>query len=366
MRRFIPVLLAVLPGVAPAQGTTQPSVLVTTETPRQGALPRTLTAYGVVKAAPDSSEALSLLRAGQVTRVMAAVGQRVHQDQPLLVITADPAALATYRQAVAALTLARGERARLTQMLEQQLATRDQLAVADKATADAQGNLDLLKRGGGASAAQTLTAPFEGVVSALFVVPGARIAAQAPLVTVDRSSRLVASIGIEPGQRGLVAQGQPAQVEPLDGGGPKQGSVLSVGAMLDPVSRLLPVLVDAMPKGAEANAATAATDVSGVADTALLLGGPVRVVVQVGEFRGWLLPRGAVAIDSKGAYVFQVRDGKAARVNLQVTGTVGDTTVAAGPLDPKRPIVVTGNAQLQDGAAVRFDQATPSGGVAAR
>jgi len=151
MRRIIPVLMAVLPGMALAQGTPPPSVLITTETPRQGALPRTLTAYGVVQAAPGSSETLSLLRAGQVTQVMAAVGQRVQQGQPLLVITADPAALATYRQAVAALALARGERARLAQMLAQQLATRDQLAVADKAVTDAQGNLDLLTRGAGAA-----------------------------------------------------------------------------------------------------------------------------------------------------------------------------------------------------------------------
>ena len=366
MRRIIPVLMAVLPGMALAQGTPPPSVLVTTEMPRQGARPRTLTAYGVVQAAPGSSETLSLLRAGQVTQVMAVVGQRVQQGQLLLVITADPAALATYRQAVAALTLARGERARLTQMLTQQLATRDQLAVADKAVTDTQGNLDLLTRGGGGSAAQTLAAPFDGVVSALLVAPGARIAPQAPLVTVDRSSRLVAAVGIEPGQRGLVAQGQPAQVEPLDGGGAKQGSVLSVGAMLDPVSRLVPVLVDAMPNGAGANAAAPTTDVAGTAAAALLPGGPVRVVVQVGEFRGWLLPRGAVATDAKGAYVFQVAGGKAARVDVQVTSAVGDTTVAAGPLDPKRPVVVTGNAQLQDGASVREDQAASSGGVAAR
>ena len=366
MRRIIPALLAVLPGMALAQGTLPPSVLVTTELPRQGALPRTLTAYGVVQPAPGSSETLSLLRAGQITRVLTAVGQQVRQGQPLLVVTADAAALATYRQAVAALTLARGERARLAQMLEQQLTTRDQLAIADKAVTDAQSNLDLLTRGGGGSSAQTLAAPFDGVVSALLVAPGARIAPQAPLVTVDRASRLVAAVGIEPGLRGLVTQGQPAQVEPMDGGGAKQGSVLSVGAMLDPVSRLVPVLVSAMPSGAGTNAAAPMAGAAGTAAAALLPGGAVRVVVQVGEFRGWLLPRGAVATDAKGTYVFQVAGGKAARVDIQITGTVGDKTVAAGPLNPKRPVVLTGNAQLQDGAAVREDQAAPSGGVAAR
>ncbi len=350
MRRVLAALLTILPTLAFAQGgASQPSVLVTTALPQEGSLPHTLTAYGVIQAAPGSSETLSLLRAGQVTRVMVAVGQSVRQGQPLLVVSADPAALATYRQAVTALTLAQGERNRMTQMLAQHLATRDQVAQADKAVTDAQSNLDLLTRGGGGSAEQTLAAPFDGIVSSLVVAPGARIAAQAPLATLDRSSRIVAAVGVEPGQRGLVARGQPAQVEPLDGGDAKQGSVLSVGAMLDPTTRLVPVLIDPQAAGA-----------------GLLAGGPVRVVVQVGEYRGWLMPRNAVATDSKGAYVFQVGNGKAARVDVQVAGTVGDTTVATGPIDAKRRLVTTGNYQLQDGAAVREEPAAAASGVAAR
>jgi len=350
MRRVLAALLTILPALAFAQdGTPQPSVLVTTAMPQEGSLPHTLTAYGVVQAAPGSSETLSLLRAGQVTRVMVAMGQSVRQGQPLLVVSADPAALATYRQAVTALTLAQGERNRMTQMLAQHLATRDQVAQADKAVTDAQGNLDLLTRGGGGSAEQTLAAPFDGIVSSLAVAPGARIAAQAPLATLDRSSRIVAAVGIEPAQRALVARGQPAQVEPLDGGDAKQGSVLSVGAMLDPATRLVPVLIDPQAAAAE-----------------LLAGGPVRVVVQVGEYRGWLVPRNAVATDANGAYVFQVAGGKAARVEVQVASTVGDTTVATGPIDAKRRLVTTGNYQLQDGAAVREEPATAASGVAAR
>ena len=357
MRFLLIIALGLLPAVAFAQGAAAPSVLVTTAAPRQGSLPRTLTAYGVVQAAPGSSETLSLLRAGQVTRVAVALRQQVQQGQQLLVIAADPAALTTYRQAAAALTLARGERGRMAQMLAQQLATRDQLALADKAVTDAQGNLDLLTRGGGGTAEQTLAAPFDGVVSGLPVATGARVAPQAPLITVDRSSRLVVAVGVEPAQRGLVARGQPAQLEPLDGGAPRQGSVLSVGGMLDPVTRMVPVLINVVQADPQAG---------GQADAALLPGGAVRVVVQVGEFRGWLLPRNAVATDAKGAYLFQVTAGKAARVDVQVTGTVGDTTVAAGQLDPKRLLVTSGNAQLQDGAAVREDPASAAGGIAAR
>ena len=218
-------------------------MLVTTAAPHEGSLPRTLTAYGTVQAAPGNSETLSLLRAGQVTRVLVTPGQAVRQGQPLLVVSADPAALAAFRQAVTALTLAQGERGRVAQMLAQHLATRDQLAQADKAVTDAQGNLDVLTRAGGGSDGQTVAAPFDGVVSSLPVATGARIASQAPLVTLDRSNSLVAAVGMEPAQRGLVAEGQPARIEPLDGTRSRLGSVLGVGGMLDPATRLVPVLV---------------------------------------------------------------------------------------------------------------------------
>jgi membrane fusion protein (multidrug efflux system) len=370
MKRVLALFLAVLPAAVSAQDSTPPpSVLVTTAAAHQGSLPRTLTAYGSVQAAPGSSETLSLLRAGQVTRVMVATGQKVQQGQPLLTLSADPAALATYRQAVTALALARGERDRMAQMLAQHLATRDQLAQAEKAVADAQSNLDLLTRGGGGSAEQTLAAPFEGVVSSLPITAGARIAAQTPLITLDRSSRLVAAVGIEPSQRGLVARGQPAQIEPLDGGAPTQGSVLTVGAMLDPLTRLVPVLIDPLPDGTQSDPGRhdPKGDPPGApAAMGLLPGGSVRVAVQVGEFRGWLVPRDAVGTDAKGAYVFQVADGKAVRVDVQVAGMVGDMTAATGPLDPKRPLVTIGNTQLQDGAAVREEPSSAAAGVAAR
>ena len=51
--------------------------------------------------------------------------------------------------------------------------------------------------------------------------------------------------------------------------------------------------------------------------------------------------------------MFQVNAGKAARVEVRVIGMAGSTTVIAGPLDPARPLVTSGNYQLQDGAAVR-------------
>ncbi len=351
------LVAALLPVLAVAQGNPQggkqPSVLVSTETPHRGSLPRMLAAYGVVQASPEGgSETMSLLRGGQVTAVTTFTGQAVHKGQPLLVVRADPAEVATYRQAVAALALARGDRARAAKMLSQHLATRDQLAQANKAVADAQATLDALKRAGGGAEEQTLSAPFDGIVSNLMVSRGARVAAQAPLLMLTRSARLVAIVGVEPAQRGLVAPGQPARIEPLYGGDSESGSVVSVGAMLDPRSRLVPVVVDPPDHPAPAGAIEDPRNAGG-----LLPGSPVQIMIKVGEMQGWLVPRDAVLTDANGPYLFQLSGGKAVRANVKIVGTSAATTVVDGPIDPGRLLVTAGNYQLEDGMAVRTNPA---------
>ena len=60
--------------------------------------------------------------------------------------------------------------------------------------------------------------------------------------------------------------------------------------------------------------------------------------------------------DARGAYLFQVREGKAHRVDVQ-TGLERDGLIAVqGAFDTKQPIVKLGNYELQDGMAVRRGQ----------
>ncbi len=164
MKTVALIAILLLPTMALAQGgsqpnSQQPSVLVETETPHKGSLPRTIVAYGTVQASPaGGSETMSMLRGGQVTEVLTSVGQTVREGQALLVVRADPSAVATYEQAVAGLTLARGNRVRTAKMLHEHLATRDQLAQTEKAVTDAQTTLDALKRAGGGSPDHTFTA----------------------------------------------------------------------------------------------------------------------------------------------------------------------------------------------------------------
>lgn len=337
-RCMLVAVLGALPVAAFAQGgaAAQQSVLVTTVTPQRGRIARAVIGYGLVQTAPGGSETMSVLRGVQVRQVLVAVGQTVRQGQALMTLGADAAAIASYKQAGSALALAQSERGRLEEMLAQHLATRDQVAQAAKAVLDAQANLEVLKSAGGDSVGQTLRAGFDGVVSALPATTGARVPAQTPLIVLERSNGLVVAVGVEPSRRAELAENQPARIDPLDGGGPAQdGAVSAIGGMLDQVTRLVPVLV--RPAVA----------------SSLLPGGPVRASIRVGEIEGWLVPRDAVLTDAKGAYLFQVAAGKAARVDVQVAGMSGTETVVDGPVNPQRALVSSGNYQLQDGVPVR-------------
>ena len=106
-----------------------------------------MTAYGAAAPALDGGMTLSLQQDGRVLAIAVTPGEAVHAGERLLDFGASAAAVSTYQQAVSALTAARQQRGHTAQLLAQQLATRDQLAQADKAVADAQATLDALRSG---------------------------------------------------------------------------------------------------------------------------------------------------------------------------------------------------------------------------
>jgi len=335
-----PMLIAAALALAPAAETDAgPSVLVTVVPARQGTLPQTLMAYGAVEPAPDGATALSLLRAGQVLKLRVGAGEAVRKGDPLLDFGADPAAIASYDQAVSTLAAARQDRARTADLLGQQLATRAQLTQADKAVADAQSALDALNRSGGGTALESVRAPFDGVVMSIAVGPGDRLQPGAPLMQLAKADQLVLAAGVEPAERGKLKPDAPVHLDPLDGGEPIDGTVASIAGMIDPKSRLVETLIR-LPSGA-------------------LLGQSYRARIEIGQFEGWLVPREAVlADDDDGAHLFQIAGDKAKSVPIKIVGTEDETMVVDGPLDGNRAVVATGSYQLTDGAAVRLDDGT--------
>jgi membrane fusion protein (multidrug efflux system) len=335
MRTVLCMSLLVAFSFAPvARADETPSVLVTTDVARRGEVAEVVVAYGTAAPAIDRVMTLSVPAEGRVMRILTTPGESVHAGQTLIEFQLSAAASSALAQATTALSLARTEQARIERLLAQQLATRDQKAQADKAVADAQTTLDALRRETGAREQNTLGAPFDGVVTAIPVAQGDRVAAGAALITLARNDGMRITVGVEPRDVRRIALGQPAALALLaDDASHHAGKVAKIDKSLNPKTRLV--------------------DVDLTLNDDVLNGEAFRADITVGHVTGWLVPRNAVLDDDDGTSVFQVAAGKAVRVEVKRIGSADDTIAVDGPIDPSRRIVVEGNYQLTDGIPVR-------------
>ena len=250
----------------------------------------------------------------------------------------DPATRSAYQQAESAAQLARSELARTAQMAAQRLATQSQLAAAHKALADAQAALDAQRALGGGSAEETITAPADGVVTALSVGQGERFAANAPLLTFTPDQALVAELGVQPPDGSKLRAGLAVRLRGAYGDAPAiAGTLTMIGASIDPQSHLLPARVS-LPAQAGAT---------------LVAGTPLQATIETRDVTAWAVPRDAVLHDDHGDYLFQLEHGKAKRVNVTLRSPDGDPVGVRGPLDAKAPVIVQGVYELHDGDAVQ-------------
>ncbi|WP_109123539.1 efflux RND transporter periplasmic adaptor subunit [Dyella sp. C11] len=315
----------------------QVSAAVTTVAVKQGSLPETVTAYGSAGPAADAAQVVSVQAAGHVARWNVTAGTAVKRGQSILVFALAPSSVAAYQQAVAAQKLASAQRAHVSQLLAQQLATRDQLDQAEKAVRDAETNLVALTAQQGSRETMDVTAPFDGTVITVDASQGDNLAPGAPLLTVQRGDGLVITVGVE---RDAVDQVKPqgkAALVPLDGGARMRGTVRRVARALNPHTHQLDVEI--VPEGTPVN------------------GEGFRADIVVGQWQGWVLPRDAIQGDEADRHVFQVNHGKAVRVPVKVLGESGDTSIGSGALDSRLPLVTEGATQLDDGMVVRLPSA---------
>jgi RND family efflux transporter MFP subunit len=331
------VFLVLLPGSALAE--VKGMALVQVKDPARGSLPDVVTAYGIVESGNTLTR--SFQRDGQISDIKVEVGDQFKKGEPLLDFGAAPAALVAYEQAKTALRLAEGSLARAQKMLKLKLITLDQVETAEKAVSDAKSSKEMFEQLG-STTSEVLEAPFDGVVMAISVSKGDRVAAGTPLMTLAETEGVRLNVGVEPTEMGKVKPGLPVTLEAVAGGrAPIEAKVKGVGAAIDPKTKLLPVTI-------------------GLASNSALLGEHLKATILVGKFEGWALPRDAVAFDKKGAFIFQVDDEHAKRVNVNVAGSAGDTSIITGDIDPQRKIVLAGSYQIADGDSLRTEEAPVS------
>ena len=317
------------------------SAAVKVQDPKRGSIPDMVYGYGTATPTSAATVTASFQRDGQVADIFVEVGDQFKKGDPLLDFGAAPAAVVAYEQAKTTKTLAERSFARQQQLFKQQLATRDQVETADKAVSDAQLTLDMFEKIGSIKPSEILTAPFDGVVSAISVSKGDRISAGAPLMTLSRTDQVILSVGIEPSALDKVKPDQPVNLtSQLPGRKPLEGKVKRIGAAIDMKTRLVPTIIEVPPGGA-------------------LAGEAFKAGIVVGKFQGWIVPRDTVGSNTKGAFVYQIDDQHAKRVYVNVLGSVGKNSIIEGDIDSQKEIILSGGYQVDDGDAVRPEEAAP-------
>ena len=317
---------------------TEKSVLVHTTTLALHTLSATVTAYGRVQPDPDHLASITLARAGLVSRVWVRLGQRVSDGQPLLELATAPAALMEYQQAQAAVDFARGKLTQTQSLFKQKLATRDQLADAQRNLRDARARLEAQRKLGTGQSSEVIRAPFAGIITQLPITQGQRVQADTTAMLLASGEDLVTALGVEQKDVTRIQPGQPVTLSPVFRSNVEMTTEVSeVHAMVDPKTRLVDVLVH-IPK----------QDAS-----QLVLEETVRGIIQLSHTQVQAVPPSAVLRDKQGAYVFVVQGGKAHRVGV-TTGLTDEKLIEVqGDLHQGDEVVTLGSYELSDGMAVR-------------
>jgi RND family efflux transporter MFP subunit len=315
---------------------------VKVQDPKRGSIPELIVAYGAAVPTSSATQTASFQRDGMISEIYVEIGDQFKKGDKLLDFGASPAAVVAYEQALTTLSQKQHALERKQQLFKLQLATKDDVESAEKDLSDAESNKKMLEKIGSIKESEILEAPFDGVVSAISVSKGDRISAGAPLMTLSRTDHIILSVGVEASALAKVKPDLPVHLSSLlPGRKPSDGKVKRIGIAIDMKTRQVPVFIE-------------------IADGAALSGENFKAGIEVGKFQGWVVPRDAVGIGSKGPFIFQIDEGHAKRVLVNVLGSVGKNSIIEGDIDSQKEIILSGNYQVDDGDPVRPEEAAPA------
>jgi membrane fusion protein, multidrug efflux system len=311
------------------------SVLVTLTKVVKGSMDETVSGFGTVQAQPSAKQTVTSPLTATVSNIYVQLGAEVAKGAPLVRLVPNPQTSASYIQANSTLRVAQDQLARTRQLLADHLATRQDLANAEKSEQDAEAALTALKAQG-AGGPTTLRAPYQAIVTNIPANTGTIVMEGAPLLDLAPPNSLVLRVGVIPEDAGAIKSGNKVKVIPVGSAKSYDASVLLRGSVVDPQTGLVPVDVS-LPSGA------------------LLPGQTAQAEITTGTMSGYIVPHEAVLVDDKGqAYIVQEIRMAAKLVHIRLVKSGGAKDVVAGALDPNAPIVLAGNYQLQDGMKVRL------------
>lgn len=270
--------------------------------------------------------------AGRVTEVLFKAGQKVERGTPLLKLDDEVEQLAV-KLAMVELNEARRKISRYEKLGKRGNIARSEIDTARSAVLTAELKLSqaalALKR-------RTLPAPFTGVVGIAKVEPGDRVTTTTAITSLDDRSALRVDFDVpENFVYGVRRGGALTAITWALPGERFKGTIATIGSRIDKDTRTLRVRAQIPNKGDRLRPGMAFS---------------IRLPLTGTRFPS--VPSAAIQWSRKGAYVWIIRDNKAARVPVSVVKRSDAWVLVDARLTTKHRVVVEGVQRLRAGRAV--------------
>lgn len=273
------------------------------------------------------------MAAGEVVAVHFKAGQKVEAGQTLLELDSRDEKLAA--------EIARVELADAQRLLDRYRRTQGSGAVTASTLDDAKSAVDrarfALQRAQVALDDCTIEAPFAGYVGLTTLDPGARIDTGTVITTIDDRSVLLVTFELPEILLGQLQAEQPIALTTwADSSRVTPGKVADIDSQVDPQTRTFTVRAHVDNP-----------------DDSLRPGMSFRIQLNLEGSRYPTVPEASLQWGGDGAYVWAVRDGKAARVAATIVQRREGRILIDAALPEGTPVVVEGVQRMREGQAVR-------------
>ena len=321
-------------GEADAKGggrASRPSSVIVAEA-RRGLVQDTIEVVGTTRA--NRSVDIVPVTAGRIVRIAAQEGREVEAGEVLFALD-DAQTQAAVHEAEATLKNLQGQYDRARQLSSNSVVSTASVDDLASGVAGAEARLAAVRAD---LDDRAIRAPFEGAVGLIDVSVGAYVTAGTVLTTLDDLTPIELQFGVPENFLGQVAPGgEVTAVAAAFPGETFAGKITEIGTRIDQRSRAFTV------RASLPNPARRLPEGLFMTADLVLDSRPDAVLV----------PLEALIAEGDETYVYAVRDGKAARVRVEVGLRLAAEAEIRQGLEPGERVVVQGQQRLRDGAAVK-------------
>lgn len=312
----------------------------------RGHVEHTLETYGTSQFASDRQRSVAVVKPGQVLDVSVIAGQTVKKRDTLLRVGPMPSGSPEVQQARIEAEFAKRELSRVQHLVDEELATNQDLQNAQRQSAAAQAALHAL--GGGGAGGARLRAPIDGVVASVLVQRGDVVQAGKPAVVIAAGKDMVVRAGFEVEALPELKAGLTVWLSPVyrgPDGAKTQARLSTMHRVVDPATQLVEGVIN-VPDAPDWMAQGLAVRVD---------------VVLEARDDAVRIPRDALLERNHKSGVFVI-DKKHAHWKEVTLGIRGENLVEVKKgLAPGQQVATVGRSSLSDGMAVRIQKPAADG-----